>query len=84
MTDPRGVHLLQDEDSVLVSYYFEKGDVRKYKLQDGMNQPVWKCEGLAHPAGITSVPSGLIYALSNTEAMKIYQISTQGMWDISS
>ena len=78
MRDPYGVHILPDDNSVLVSDCDDEGEVRKYKLQAGKHhQPVWRCTGLTNPLGITSDQSGLIYVVSADEK-KIYQISPQG------
>ena len=41
MFDPYGVHILPDDDSILVSDCMREGEVRKYKLQAGKHhQPV--------------------------------------------
>ena len=57
---PTDVHILADDDSVLVSDNSE-GKLRKYKLQAGEREPQWICEGLYIAMGMTSDQSGYIY-----------------------
>ena len=78
MSTPTGVHILSDNDGVLVSDGQSEGEVRKYELHAGQHhQPVWICTGLTVPLGITSDQSGLIYVTSADER-KIYLISPLG------
>ena len=72
---PTDVHILADDDGVLVSDNSD-GKLRKYKLQAGEHESQWICEGLYMGIRITADQSGYIYV--NGGDANIYQVSSEG------
>ena len=77
---PTDVHILADDDSVLVSDNSE-GKLRKYKLQAGEHEPQWICEGLYIAMGMTSDQSGYIYIYGGDATL--HQVSSEGWYFIA-
>ena len=73
---PRGVHLLPDDSAVLVTDR-TGGELRKYPLTAAA-KPVWGCEALDAPTGITTDEIGLIYVCGHEQKI-IYMINQKGM-----
>ena len=72
MERPYGVHLTAD--GVLVTDFIG-GKLSKYSMSSSY-EPLWTCNGLREPSGITTDESGFIYVSSMVS--EIYIISSEG------